>query len=180
VSHSGIPQAADPREVGRWNPGKLGGCPGGVIGARAQVPRIPGCHRAGMPGEPTQLNPTPTRLQVASELDGISLGMTPVETRLSKGAPTSEINGGDGRLAYIYRIGGWEDANGSAIWLSSGSDGNEIVGNTFEDIAGSAVVIQGDSNRVVLRSEDDAVRDLGNGNWVSSPGHSTNGGGEFE
>lgn len=60
----------------------------------------------------------------------------------------------------------WEGANGSAIWISPGSDGNEIVGNTFQDIAASAVVIEGDSNRVELADTGDAVRDLGTGNEV--------------
>jgi CubicO group peptidase (beta-lactamase class C family)/pimeloyl-ACP methyl ester carboxylesterase len=61
----------------------------------------------------------------------------------------------------------WRDHNGSGIWVSPGSNGNEIVGNTFEDIAGSAVVIEGDSNQVELQSADDAVRDLGTGNRVT-------------
>ena len=61
----------------------------------------------------------------------------------------------------------WHEANGSAIWLSPGSDENEIVGNTFEDIASHAVVLEGDSNRVVTRSAADAVRDLGSDNRVT-------------
>jgi len=60
----------------------------------------------------------------------------------------------------------WREANGSGIWLSPGSNGNEIAGNTFEDIASHAVVVEGDSNRVVLRGTDGVVRDLGNGNEV--------------
>jgi pimeloyl-ACP methyl ester carboxylesterase len=64
----------------------------------------------------------------------------------------------------------WREANGSGIWASSGSDGNEIVGNTFEDIAGAAVVLEGDSNRVEIRTASDSVRDLGSGNQVSGPG----------
>ncbi|MGI9037471.1 MAG: alpha/beta fold hydrolase [Gemmatimonadota bacterium] len=63
----------------------------------------------------------------------------------------------------------WEGANGSGIWLSPGSDGNEIAGNTFEDIEANAVVVEGDSNRVDLRNADDDVRDLGSGNEVSGP-----------
>lgn len=62
----------------------------------------------------------------------------------------------------------WEAANGSAIWISPGSDGNEVVGNIFEDIAADAVVLEGDSNRVELRSASDSVRDLGSGNRVWS------------
>lgn len=61
----------------------------------------------------------------------------------------------------------WEGANGSGIWVSPGSAENEIVGNTFEDIAAFAVVVAGDNNQVVLRSADDTVRDLGNGNRVT-------------
>jgi hypothetical protein len=63
----------------------------------------------------------------------------------------------------------WGDANGSAIWISAGSDENEIVGNTFEDVAGSAVYIAGDRNRVELRAASDVVRDLGSGNGVRGP-----------
>lgn len=60
----------------------------------------------------------------------------------------------------------WRHANGSAIWVSPGSDGNEIIGNTFEDVAAAAVVIEGDSNQVELKNADDAVRDLGRANRV--------------
>jgi hypothetical protein len=67
----------------------------------------------------------------------------------------------------------WREANGSGIWLSPGSDGNEIVGNTFEDIAAHAVVLEGDSNRVELRSPSDSVRDLGSGNQVVAADTST-------
>jgi hypothetical protein len=66
----------------------------------------------------------------------------------------------------------WHAANGSGIWISPGSDRNEIAGNTFEDIADAAVVIEGDSNRVELRSAGDSVRDQGRGNQVSGPGGS--------
>jgi parallel beta-helix repeat protein len=59
------------------------------------------------------------------------------------------------------------EANGAGLWLSPASDGNEIAANIFEDIAASAVVLEGDSNRVELRSADDAVRDLGTGNRVT-------------
>ncbi|MDX1747020.1 MAG: right-handed parallel beta-helix repeat-containing protein, partial [Halobacteriales archaeon] len=55
----------------------------------------------------------------------------------------------------------WQGANGSAIWLSPGSDGNDIVGNTFEDVAAAAVVLEGDNNQVEVASPDDEVRDLG-------------------
>jgi hypothetical protein len=61
----------------------------------------------------------------------------------------------------------WGAANGSAIWVSPGSELNEIVGNTFEDVAGATVFVEGDGNIVALRSADDTVRDLGNGNRVT-------------
>ena len=61
----------------------------------------------------------------------------------------------------------WESANGSAIWASPNSDENEIAGNTFEDIAGIAVVVEGASNHVALRSADDTVRDMGPDNRVT-------------
>jgi uncharacterized protein len=63
----------------------------------------------------------------------------------------------------------WRSANGSGIWVSPGSNENEISGNAFEDIAADAVVLEGDSNRVDLRSAGDAVRDLGSGNQVGGP-----------
>ena len=61
----------------------------------------------------------------------------------------------------------WRDANGSGIWISAGSVRNEILGNTFDDIDGSAVVIEGNSNRVQLQSGDHRVRDLGTGNDIT-------------
>ena len=64
----------------------------------------------------------------------------------------------------------WRDANGSGIWLSPDSHGNEITGNTFEEVAEAAVVIRGDSNRVVLSSYEDEVRDLGTGNRIRLAG----------
>jgi parallel beta-helix repeat protein len=62
---------------------------------------------------------------------------------------------------------GWRQANGSSIWISPGSDENEIVGNTFEDIASHAIVLEGDRNRVETRTPANSVRDLGSGNQVS-------------
>jgi hypothetical protein len=61
----------------------------------------------------------------------------------------------------------WREANGSGIWISRGSDRNEIHGNTFEDIASYAVVLEGDGNVVETRSASDTVRDLGSGNRVT-------------
>lgn len=60
----------------------------------------------------------------------------------------------------------WEVANGSGIWLSPGSAENEIVGNSIENVAAYAVVVEGDSNRVETWSARDSVRDLGSGNRV--------------
>jgi proline-specific peptidase len=56
--------------------------------------------------------------------------------------------------------------NGVAIWVSPGSDENEIIGNTFEGIASHAIVLEGDRNRVETRSGGGTVRDLGTDNWV--------------
>jgi parallel beta-helix repeat protein len=64
------------------------------------------------------------------------------------------------------------EANGAGLWLSPGSDENEIFGNMFEDIATYLIVLEGDSNRVELRSASDTVRDLGSGNRISGPGGS--------
>lgn len=73
---------------------------------------------------------------------------------------------------------GWREANGSGIWLSPGSDGNEIVGNTFEDLAGAAVFLEGDDNRVELQSADDEVRDRGRANRVTRQRGTTSTSGE--
>jgi hypothetical protein len=63
----------------------------------------------------------------------------------------------------------WSAANGSAIWISRGSEENEIVGSTFQDIAAHALVLEGDRNRVEIRRPGDTVRDIGNDNRVSGP-----------
>jgi parallel beta-helix repeat protein len=62
-----------------------------------------------------------------------------------------------GNLANSPDPESWRDANGAGIWLSPGSDHNEVVDNTFEEIASFAVAIEGDSNRVALRSANDFV-----------------------
>lgn len=62
---------------------------------------------------------------------------------------------------------GWREANGSGIWVSPGSEENEIVGNTFEGVASYAVFLEGDKNRVRLQSSQDAIRDLGSANEVT-------------
>ncbi|HSI71105.1 MAG TPA: right-handed parallel beta-helix repeat-containing protein [Gillisia sp.] len=69
---------------------------------------------------------------------------------------------------------GWSKANGSGIWLSPGSEDNEIANNTFEDIASAAVFIEGDNNRVEMRNSADSVRDLGKRNRVTSKKDSVN------
>jgi parallel beta-helix repeat protein len=61
----------------------------------------------------------------------------------------------------------WRDANGAGIWLSPGSDENEIVGNTIENVAAEAIVIEGAGNRVETRSASEVVRDVGRGNRAS-------------
>jgi hypothetical protein len=62
------------------------------------------------------------------------------------------------------------EANGAGFWLSLGSDANMIAGNTFDDIASYPIVLEGDSNRVELRTASDEVRDLGTGNRVGTVG----------
>lgn len=64
---------------------------------------------------------------------------------------------------------GWGGANGSGIWISKDSRANEVVGNSFEDIAGPAVVIEGDGNMVETMGEGGEVRDLGRANQVRTP-----------
>jgi proline iminopeptidase len=64
---------------------------------------------------------------------------------------------------------GWREANGAGIWISAGSDGNEIVANVFDDIAAHTIVLEGDRNRVETLSTSDSVRDLGSSNRVSGP-----------
>jgi proline iminopeptidase len=44
---------------------------------------------------------------------------------------------------------GWRTANGAGIWISPGSEGNDVAGNVFEGIAGSSVVREG-----ALETED--------------------------
>lgn len=60
-------------------------------------------------------------------------------------------------------------ADGPGITVSRGSVENRILDNTFNDVAGPAVVLEGDRNRVVTESASDVVRDLGTGNLVIGP-----------
>ena len=60
----------------------------------------------------------------------------------------------------------WGEDNGSGIWVSPGSDHNQILGNVFERVAGPAVVVRGDRNLVLL-SPVDSVLDMGEGNRVA-------------
>jgi hypothetical protein len=60
----------------------------------------------------------------------------------------------------------WRDANGSAIWISAGSHGNEIVDTRFDDVAACAVHLDGDRNVVRLRAAGDVVCDAGADNRV--------------
>lgn len=63
----------------------------------------------------------------------------------------------------------WRDANGSSIWVSPGSNENEIIDNTFEAFATHAIALEGDRNIVETRNAADSVHDLGNGNQVRRP-----------
>lgn len=63
----------------------------------------------------------------------------------------------------------WADANGAGIWISPGSDENQIVGNRFDDIAACAVYLAGDRNVVEARVASDLMCDLGVGNRVRGP-----------
>ncbi|MEG9329163.1 right-handed parallel beta-helix repeat-containing protein [Salinimicrobium catena] len=73
-------------------------------------------------------------------------------------------------IAAIPILGGdpetWRSVNGSGIWLSPGSDENEIRNNRFGNIAFAAIFIEGDQNRVEVLEESDTVRDTGTGNSV--------------
>jgi parallel beta-helix repeat protein len=57
-------------------------------------------------------------------------------------------------------------ADGPGISVSRGGVRNRILENTFDDVAGPAVVLEGDSNHVELRNASDQVRDLGRGNQL--------------
>jgi len=50
----------------------------------------------------------------------------------------------------LTRSPAWEAANGSGIWLSAGSDENDIHTNTFRDVAGPVVVLAGRKNRIQI------------------------------
>ena len=63
----------------------------------------------------------------------------------------------------------WREANGAGVWISPDSHENEIVGNTFADIAAHAIVVEGDGNIVEIRSAADTVRNLGADNQVRGP-----------
>ncbi|HKI47179.1 MAG TPA: NosD domain-containing protein [Balneolales bacterium] len=59
--------------------------------------------------------------------------------------------------------------NGAGIWVSKGSDGNEITGNIFRDIATYSIVLEGNHNIVRFRLSADSVHNLGSGNHVEWP-----------
>jgi parallel beta-helix repeat protein len=61
----------------------------------------------------------------------------------------------------------WAVANGSAIWVSPESDENAILRNTLSNIAGWAIVIEGDRNHIEFRDPVEAARDLGRGNRIT-------------
>lgn len=60
----------------------------------------------------------------------------------------------------------WAHANGSAIWVSVGSDGNHLEGNTFEELQGSAVHLDGSDNEVVIVDGEGEVVDRGRDNRI--------------
>ena len=69
----------------------------------------------------------------------------------------------------VYDPAAWGDANGAAIWISAGSDENEIHGNAFTNVAGPVVALAGDGNRVTVDAGQ-LVRDRGEANEVVPPG----------
>jgi hypothetical protein len=60
------------------------------------------------------------------------------------------------------------DVNGAGIWISFGSDQNEISANLISGTAGAAIVLEGDGNTVEMVNLGDEVRDAGAGNTVST------------
>lgn len=179
-------------------PGFAIGIDDGAEGCVIEGNRIEG-HRAGIvlfgvPGRPTRRNVIrdntitgtvfPVRLWADQEDgDPIQIEDNLIErNRITGGVVGIALNrASDNRIldntitGITVRDPSPGEANGAGLWLSPGSDGNEIAANIFEDIASHAVVIEGDSNRVELRSTSDRVRDLGSGNRVSGPGSSTEG-----
>jgi acyl-homoserine-lactone acylase len=63
---------------------------------------------------------------------------------------------------------GWQAANGAGIWISPGSDRNDVAGNRITDVAAHHVVLEGDGNLVSGANAGDAVLDLGSANRVIS------------
>jgi parallel beta-helix repeat protein len=63
---------------------------------------------------------------------------------------------------------GWQGANGAGIWISRGSNHNDIAGNRISDVAAHHVVLEGDQNVVAGVDSAEAVLDLGMANRVVS------------
>jgi acyl-homoserine-lactone acylase len=63
---------------------------------------------------------------------------------------------------------GWQEANGAGIWISPGSDRNDVVSNRIADVATYAVVLEGNENVVAGVDSASAVLDLGAANRVVS------------
>jgi hypothetical protein len=61
----------------------------------------------------------------------------------------------------------WREANGSAIWISEGSDENLVAGNIFTEIEGPEVYVAGDRNDIRVSDPEAVVRDEGRGNRVT-------------
>lgn len=91
-------------------------------------------------------------------------GWGKVLTEVARNAPVVAYDSPGYHLHLL--TGPWEKANGSGIWLSTGSNRNEISNNKFVNIASSAVFIEGNENRVEVIKVKDSVRDLGTGNLV--------------
>ncbi|WP_455170286.1 hypothetical protein [Aegicerativicinus sediminis] len=59
----------------------------------------------------------------------------------------------------------WPRANGSAIWISDDSFNNLIENNSYQNIEGVAITIEGDSNNVKEKNGS-MIKDLGSGNTI--------------
>jgi parallel beta-helix repeat protein len=61
---------------------------------------------------------------------------------------------------------GWRAANGAGIWISRGSDRNDVASNRITDVAAHHVVLEGNENVVAGVDSAEAVLDLGTANRV--------------
>jgi parallel beta-helix repeat protein len=63
------------------------------------------------------------------------------------------------------------EGNGSGIWISPASSGNEIHGTLFDDVRMYDVVFEGHMNTFATVRESDILYDLGTGNILTGPGN---------